>query len=50
MELMIASLSPKEQEEWYDETFQMCLLMFLLLKHQDRKDKINAMKRKDDVL
>lgn len=45
-----SKLSDSEKEEWYDETFQMCLLMFLLLKHQDRKDKINAMKRKDDVL
>lgn len=45
-----SKLSDSEKEEWYDETFQMCLLMFLLLKHKDRKDKINAMKRKDDVL
>lgn len=37
-------------KKWYDETFQMCLLMFLLLKYKDRKGKINAMKRKDDVL
>lgn len=45
-----SNLSDSEKEEWYDETFQMCLLMFLLLKHQDRKERINAMKRKDDVL
>ena len=45
-----SKLSNSEKEEWYDETFQMGLLMFLLLKHKDRKGKINAMKRKDDVL
>jgi hypothetical protein len=40
----IASLSPKELEHWYDETYQTALLAFLELDHIPRADRIKDLR------
>ena len=45
MELMIASLSPKEQEEWYDEIYQEGLMAFLSLEQVKRNERIADFKQ-----
>ena len=42
----IAEMDKKELENWYDETYQLCLLAFLELDNLDRREKINDLKRK----
>ena len=34
----IAEMSNEDLEKIYDETYQMCLLAFMLLEHADRKN------------
>ena len=41
----IASLSESELEEWYDETYELCLLAFMTLENVDRKKKIEELKK-----
>lgn len=40
----IASMDKQELENWYDETYQMCLLAFMELEQADRKPKFDAIK------
>ena len=40
----IASMDKQELENWYDETYQMCLLAFMELEQADRKTKFDAIK------
>lgn len=40
----VANMGQEELEHWYDEAFQMCLLAFMLLDHNVRKNEINALK------
>ena len=40
----IASMDKEELENWYDETYQMCLLAFMELEQADRKPKFDAIK------
>ena len=42
----VAAMSTEEKEQWYDDTYQMCLLAFLELDNQDRKDRVNQLKAK----
>lgn len=42
----IAKMSKEELENWYDETYQMCLLAFLRIEHNDRKKAIIELKKK----
>ena len=37
-------LTPKEKEEWYDEIYQMGLLIFLLLENKERSTRITNIK------
>ena len=39
-------LTIKEKEEWYDEIYQMGLLIFLLLENRSRTTKISDLKSK----
>lgn len=39
-------LTIEEKEEWYDEIYQMSLLIFLLLENQNRTEKISNLKSK----
>lgn len=39
-------LTLKEKEEWYDEIYQMSLLIFLLLENRNRTEKISDLKSK----
>lgn len=41
----IAGMKQEELEEWYDETYQMCLLAFLELDHEERKARITQLKQ-----
>lgn len=41
----IADLLEDELENWYDEIFQMCLLAFMQLDHQERKPRITELKK-----
>lgn len=43
---VLADLSVKELENWYDEVFQMCLLAFMQLDYQERKYSITEFKKK----
>ena len=40
----IANMDKQELENWYDETYQMCLLAFMELEQADRKPKFDAIK------
>ena len=40
----VASMSREDLENWYDDTYQMCLLAFLRLDHQERKVRFDALK------
>lgn len=40
----VANMSNDELEQWYDETYQMCLLAFLEIEHADRKKKFDQVK------
>lgn len=40
----VAQMSLDEIEEWYDETYQMCLFAFLQLENSDRKVKFDKLK------
>ena len=42
---MFASLSSKEQEDWYDDIYQEGLMAFLSLEHTDRNEKIKEFRR-----
>ena len=37
-------MTEEEIEQWYDDTYQMCLLAFLELDHLDRKNRIDKLK------
>lgn len=39
-------LTIEEKEEWYDEIYQMSLLIFLLLENRNRTKKISDLKSK----
>jgi len=41
----VASMSKDEIEQWYDITYQVCLLAFLELDHLDRKGQITELKK-----
>lgn len=41
-----SSLNPQQIEDWYDETYQLCLLAFLALENYNRHNKILNSKRK----
>ena len=43
---VIANMDKQELENWYDETYQMCLLAFMELEQADRKPKFDAIKAK----
>lgn len=34
---MLVKCPPEQIEEWYDETYQMCLLAFLEIEQYERK-------------
>lgn len=40
----IANMNKQNLENWYDETYQMCLLAFMELEQADRKPKFDAIK------
>lgn len=40
----IVSMDKEKLENWYDETYQMCLLAFMELEQADRKQKFDAIK------
>lgn len=40
----IVSMDKEKLENWYDETYQMCLLAFMELEQADRKPKFDAIK------
>lgn len=40
----IANMDKEKLENWYDETYQMCLLAFMELEQADRKPKFDAIK------
>lgn len=42
----VAKMSPDELENWYDETYQLCLLAFLELDNVERMQKIKELKKK----
>lgn len=41
----VASMDNDETEKWYDETYQMCLLAFLELEHNERKKRVADLKK-----
>ena len=41
---LVAKMAENEIEQWYDDTYQMCLLAFLELDHLDRKPRIDQLK------
>ncbi len=41
----VANLSQNELEDWYDETYQLCLLAFLELDNVERNNKIKQLKQ-----
>lgn len=42
----VAAMKGDELEQWYDEIYQMCLLSFLTLENEERKDQVKALKQK----
>lgn len=40
----IANMNKQDLENWYDETYQMCLLAFMELEQADRKPKFDEIK------
>lgn len=40
----IEAMNDEEIEEWYDDTYQMCLLAFLELDNLDRKERVSQLK------
>ena len=42
---MFATLSSKEQEDWYDDIYQEGLMAFLSLEHTDRNERIKEFRR-----
>ena len=42
---VVAEMPPDQLEEWYDETYQMCLLAFMQLEHIERKVKFDELKK-----
>lgn len=42
----VSEMTPERIEEWYDETYQMCLLSFLEIEHYERKKKFDILKGK----
>lgn len=42
---VIAEMDKQSLEEWYDETYQMCLLAFMEIEHAERKIKFNSIKK-----
>ena len=42
----VASMSKEKLENWYDETYQMCLLAFLELDQLERKDRIKELQER----
>ena len=42
---VFASYKPAEQEEWYDLIYEQALMLFMLLKQQDRNRKIDTYKQ-----
>lgn len=41
---VVALMTDDQLEEWYDELYQMILLAFLLLDHEERKPKVKELK------
>jgi cell division protein ZapA (FtsZ GTPase activity inhibitor) len=41
----IAGMKQENLEEWYDDTYQMCLLAFLELDNKERKDRVKQLKQ-----
>lgn len=41
---VVASMNREELEKWYDDAYQMCLLAFLRVDHQERKVRFDALK------
>lgn len=41
----IAGMKSEEIEKWYDDTYQMCLLAFLEMDHEDRKARVAQLKQ-----
>lgn len=46
---LVAEMDNDRLEEWYDETYQMCLLAFLELDNVDRKAKVKQLKENIEV-
>lgn len=42
---LVAAMKESEIEQWYDDTYQMCLLAFLELDHADRKTRVIQLKK-----
>ena len=42
----VANMGKADLEKWYDETYQMCLLAFMELEHNERKKDIDDLKAK----
>ena len=42
---VVAKMSDEDLEEWYDETYQMCLLAFLELDNVERNKKVDELKQ-----
>lgn len=40
----VSEMTPQQIEEWYDETYQMCLLAFLEIEQSERKKKFDKLK------
>ena len=40
----VSEMTSEQIEEWYDETYQMCLLAFLDIEQNERKKKFDALK------
>ena len=44
----VSEMPPEQIEEWYDETYQMCLLAFLEIEQYERKKKFDVLKENID--
>ncbi len=42
----VAAMKDEKIEQWYDDTYEMCLIAFLELDHEDRKKRIGQLKGK----
>lgn len=42
----VADMSEEELEQWYDDTYDTCLLAFMILDQAERKNKISELKKK----